>query len=123
MCVYCFKFNVWCVCDVLYVIYSRHIEGLLRSHWSYGTWLLSCCVSKLFYFVLLVWKTLFTSVIDALTIWFISIQKMSTVFLLELLLLYDHSVKHSINLVIDERVNSIQILFWNKFELLCCFVG
>ena len=32
--------------DVLYLISSRHIEGLLWSHWSYGTWLLSCHVSK-----------------------------------------------------------------------------
>ena len=40
VCVFDFTIQcVWCVCDVLYSIYLRHIEKLLRSHWSYDTWL------------------------------------------------------------------------------------
>ena len=59
VCVFVFRIQcVWCVCDVLYLIYLRHIEKLFRSHWSYDTWLLSCHVSKIFVFCLLIFVSL-----------------------------------------------------------------
>ena len=52
VCVFDFTIQcVWFVCDVLYSISLRHIEELLRSHWSYDTWLLSCQQSLFFIFI------------------------------------------------------------------------
>ena len=113
--------GVYVMCCILYlqgIVLWPSIEGLLLSHCSYMALGCGHVVSTNYYFVfsfflLLIWKTLFTSVIYALNISFMIIQKI-------LVLLYDHSVQYSIMLVIDVRVILMNILFWNKFELLSC---
>ena len=119
MYVHLFLECVWCVCDVLYLISSRHIEGLLRSHWSYVTWLLSCRVSKLLLFVVSLENIVY---IGYMCIEYLFSKHPSWIVYI-LVLLYDHSVNYSIILVIDARVMLMKSLFWNKFELLSCFVG